>query len=278
MTEYTISTESAAAAWGGTDLIPITQGGVLKKGLGSDLLTLVGRRPPQEVNTALTTVGAGTILAVGIAGGLLSRGGAQSGAAFTDTTDTATAIVAAIPNAITNTAFEWTYQNNTNAVATLAGGTGVTLSGSTIVPANTWLRALVTMTGATAVSIAAVASGPNAVLPVSQFVTISAGNGTLALGNMEGAAYCTLATSGATAMTTRTAAQLIAAIPNAQIGESYILRVYNTNGGTLTLTGGTGVTITGTATIATAVSRDYNVSITGAATVTMQNIGSAVAN
>jgi hypothetical protein len=113
----------------------------------------------------------------------------------------------------------------------------------------------------------------------AQFVTKSSGNGTLAAGDMEGSGYCILATSGATAFTTRTATLLVAGIPNAMLGATYILRVYNTNGGTLTLTGGTGVTITGTATIATAVFRDYMVSITNLASpaLTMQNIGSGVA-
>lgn len=137
----------------------------------------------------------------------------------------------------------------------------------------TFLQTQVQSVTAGAATVAA--SSP---LPVSQFTSISAANGTLALGNMEGAQWVTLATSGATAMTTRTAAQIIANIPNFQVGNSYILRVYNTNAGTLTLTGGTGVTITGTATIATNVYRDYNVSMTGAATITMQNLGSGTAS
>jgi hypothetical protein len=110
----------------------------------------------------------------------------------------------------------------------------------------------------------------------AQFVTKSSGNGTLAAGDMEGSGYCILASSGATAFTTRTATQLVAGIPNAMLGGTYILRVFNTNGGTLTLTGGSGVTITGVATIATTVTRDYIVTITNLATpaVTMQSIGS----
>lgn len=229
-----------------------------------------------EVATALNTVGAGTITAAGIAGMLTTRGGAQAGAAFTDTSDTAANIIAAIPGAALLQSFEWTYQNNTNGLATLTGGTGVTLAA--VVPGGQWARFLVTYATATTVTFTLVATGSNATLPVAQFVSISAGNGTLAAGNMEGAAFCTLASSGATAMTTRTAAQLIAAIPGWQIGDTYMLRVFNSNAGTLTLTGGTGVTITGTATIATSITRDYMVSMTAAATVTMQNLGSGVAN
>lgn len=231
-----------------------------------------------QVVTALNTVGAGTITAAGISGGVTTRGGSQSAAPFTDTTDTATNIIAAQPSAMIGQSWEYTYQNGTNAAATITGGTGVTLSGVTVVPANSYVKYLLTYTAAATITMAAMAMGRNASLAATQFVSISAGNGTLSAGNMEGAQYCVLATSGATAFTTRTAAQIIAGVPNAQIGDSYTLRVYNTNGGTLTLTGGTGVTITGTATIATNVTRDYLVSVTGASTVTMQNIGSGVAN
>lgn len=109
--------------------------------------------------------------------------------------------------------------------------------------------------------------------PADQYVSTAEGNGTMAAGQMEGALDCILATSGATALTTRTAAQIYANIPGVQLGMTYRLRVFNTNAGTLTLTGGVGVTITGTATIATAVWRDYLVTIDSATAVTVQNIG-----
>lgn len=121
-------------------------------------------------------------------------------------------------------------------------------------------------------------TGPGTFLPQAQYTSISGGNGTLAAGNMEGAADVTLATSGATALTTRTAAQIFAGVPNAVPGFSYRLRIYNTNAGTLTLTGGTNVTITGTATVATNVWRDYYVTLTDSTHVTLQNLGSGTAN
>lgn len=134
----------------------------------------------------------------------------------------------------------------------------------------------VTSTAATAVARnGSIGAGQ---LAAEKFTSISAGNGTFSAGDMEGARWVNLASSGATAMTTRTAAQLIAAIPNMQIGDTYHLHIFNSNGGTLTLTGGTGVTITGTATIATNITRDYMVSMTGAATITMQNLGAGVAS
>lgn len=114
---------------------------------------------------------------------------------------------------------------------------------------------------------------PIATLVSTQFNSISAAGFTAA--QMAGAAFVDLQTSGATAVTTPTATQILAALPVVSLGLSYILRIYNTNGGTLTLTGGTGVTITGTATIATNVWREYLVTVTGISTptVTLQNRG-----
>ncbi len=231
----------------------------------------------QLVSTALTTVGAGTITAAGIVGGYTSRGGTQSGSAFTDTTATADLIVAAMDNPGVGRAFEYVYVNGTDAVATITGGTGVTVSGVTIVPPLSVARFLVTYSAASTVTMVGVGlagygGGPGALAP-HKFTSISAGNGTFSAGDIEGAAFTVLATSGATAMTTRTAAQMLAGIPNAGIGSKYVLRVYNTNGGTLTITGGTGVTVTGTATIATNVWREYLVTFTSATALTMQNIG-----
>lgn len=112
-----------------------------------------------EISTTLSTVGAGTITGAGIAGGVTSRTGSQSGSAFTDTTDTADLIIAAQPNAHVGQSWEYTYVNTTNAPATLTGGTGVTVSGITIVPAKTQARFLVTYTAASTVTIVGILAG-----------------------------------------------------------------------------------------------------------------------
>lgn len=112
-----------------------------------------------EIITTLSTVGAGTITAAGIAGGITSRTGSQSGSPFTDTTDTATAIIAAQPNAHIGLSWEYTYQNTTNAVATLTGGSGVTVSGITSVPAGFSARYLLTYTAATTITMVGFSSG-----------------------------------------------------------------------------------------------------------------------
>lgn len=78
----------------------------------------------------LSTVGAGTILAAAFTSGGTARTGAQSGAAFTDTTDTAALIIAANPGLVgkIGSSLRYEYANLTNAVATIGGGTGVTVS------------------------------------------------------------------------------------------------------------------------------------------------------
>ena len=110
--------------------------------------------------TALNTVGAGTILAAAIAGKLIQRGGVQT-TNFSDTTDTAAAIVAAFTNAQVGQTFRIVYENNTTSAITIVGGVGVTMSGTVIVPANTWLDMLVTFTSLTAVGINGLFSGPS---------------------------------------------------------------------------------------------------------------------
>lgn len=115
-----------------------------------------GTTNPQT--TALTTVGAGTILAAPINTGVLERSG--STAAFTDTTDTAAAIIAGAQGlGIVGASLRFTYANNTVAPATIAGGANVTVSGATVVPPNSWVDYLVTRTTATALTFVAVAQG-----------------------------------------------------------------------------------------------------------------------
>lgn len=105
--------------------------------------------------TAINTVGTGTITAAAINGGIISRGGSQSGTAFTDTTDTGTAIVAACANLVgkTGAAMLIEYANNTNASATITGGVGVTVSGVAVIPANTVSQFLITNTGSNTVTM-----------------------------------------------------------------------------------------------------------------------------
>jgi len=131
------------------------------------------------------------------------------------------------------------------------------------------------------------------VLPQSQYKTTTQNGGTLVAANMCGAGDCYLAASGQTAaqaVTTDSAVniinQLLAAtagqavptgngIPNT-VSVTWTLTIINNNtsSGQITLTGGAGVTITGTNTIAITTSRIYLCTITGPSTITMQNVGS----
>lgn len=76
-------------------------------------------------------------------------------------------------------------------------------------------------------------------------------------------------------LNTPTAAQIIAAIPNARVGMTYNLRIINSSAGNFawTLTAGSNVTLTGTMTIAQNTFRDFVVSVTGANAVTVQSVG-----
>lgn len=89
------------------------------------------------------------------------------------------------------------------------------------------------------------------------------------------------ALAAAAVATTDTAKNIIAAIPQGQayVGYSYKLRVINESSGAFawTVSGGTGVTVTGTATVAQNQWRDFIVKVTAlgsASTITLQDIGS----
>lgn len=232
---------------------------------------------PIEAITALSTVGAGTVTAAGIVGGVTARGGAQSATAFTDTTDTAALIIAAMPNASIGASFEWVYRNNTDGAATLAGGVGVTVSGMTIVPKNSWVRYLVTYTAAATITVAAVDSGPTIPLPPSKYVTGAAA--TFAAGDITGAYVTNYMNSGNNAtLTTRTATQMFGDIPNCQVGHCYQLNIRNTHGTTATITAAdASVTLTGTMTIAQNVTRLFNVVFTSATACTITSMGISAA-
>lgn len=101
--------------------------------------------------SVVNTVGPGTILASAFVGGIISRTGSQSGTAFADTTDTASAIVAACANFVNKVGSSMLieYANTTNATVTIGGGSSVTVSGTTVIPPSTIAQFLVTYTAAT---------------------------------------------------------------------------------------------------------------------------------
>lgn len=150
--------------------------------------------------TALSTVGAGVITAASFVGGYTARAGSQSATPFTDTTDTAANIIAANASLVNKigTAVPYYYGNTTNALATISGGTGVTVSGITTVPAGTVAAYLITYTAAatltmvgigltqnvsTAIAMAGVTSGETILQPTgiaAGTLTLPAVTGTVA--------------------------------------------------------------------------------------------------
>jgi hypothetical protein len=131
-----------------------------------------------------------------------------------------------------------------------------------VVPTN------VTITGYTTV--------PQASLPATQYTATASAGPAMSAGWMTGANYVILDSSGATAFTTRTATQLFADTPNAYVGETWIFRTRNSNAGTLTYTGGVGVTfatVSGANTAVTNSTRDHPCTFVTSTTVTCTNIG-----
>lgn len=116
-------------------------------------------------------------------------------------------------------------------------------------------------------------------LKAATWNTAALSTSTASAGHLSGAAVCVMNNSGANpgTYTTRTARQMITD-SNLQNGQKYIVILCNGQAtGTLTLGGGTGVTITGTATVATNVFRIYVVSVDSDTAMTFTNAGSGVA-
>jgi hypothetical protein len=103
----------------------------------------------------------------------------------------------------------------------------------------------------------------------------AAGPATAAAGDLTGAinVVANYSAIGANNLTTRTAAQMFADA-GAIVGQTYELEIMNSSAGIMTLVGGSGVTVAGTATIANATTRWFVVTFNSATTLTIQNAGS----
>lgn len=98
---------------------------------------------------------------------------------------------------------------------------------------------------------------------------------TAAAGDLTGAIVIQAEYSavGAANLTTRTATQMFADAGNVQANDTYELTIINTSAGTTTLVAGTGVTLTGTMTIATNTTRRFIVTFNSSTTMTFQSVG-----
>ncbi len=144
-------------------------------------------------NTNITTVGNGTLTAAAIVGRIITRSGPV--AAFTDTTDTAANIIAALPaDAIIGQSFEVNIVNTTIYAETVAAGLNVTLSGlSGPIPANSTARFLTTLATATTITMQLISLAYNNASgydPSSAQTQFGSGTGTfLEEGNIYRAVY-----------------------------------------------------------------------------------------
>jgi hypothetical protein len=229
-----------------------------------------------QVNTALTTVGAGAITAAALRGGTITRTGPTAAAA--DTTPTAAVLIAALPTgAKVGMAWMVRYVNQTAWPITITGDTGVTVSGTAIVPPFSVGEFLVTYATATTVTVYGIGSRSQLSLPPSKYTTAALEAATVAAGALTGAQVVHFENTGTTpaAITTRTAAQMFADIPNCYANLEYTLLVRNSSSGanTLTLTAGLNVTLTGTMTIAQNVTRVFNVKCVDATHFTITSMG-----
>lgn len=233
-----------------------------------------GKATVARVITSVSTVGAGTLTGAAIAGGIIARSG--SVAAFTDTTDTAAAIIAARTGVLVGASWSLDIENTTAFTDTLAPGTGVTLAGLTVIPGGSTVSFLVQYTATGAITITGYLAASLSGLTPSQLSTLNATVGTLPAGMITGAEEVFVLSTNATpgTQTTRTATQMFGDTPNAQVGFQYFLRITNSGAGTLTLAAGSGVTLgSGTYTVVTNTFRDFMVTFNSGTTATIQTVG-----
>lgn len=228
------------------------------------------------VNTAISTAGAGTLTAAGIVGSIITRTGPT--AAYTDTTATATQIISALSAGLTVGASWILYiENATKWVQTFAAGSGVTLSGLTT--NSPWSTAIVFVrySAANAVTFNVIATVPYSREDPTAVVG-TADNGTtqtLTAAMITGGQFTSHVSTGGTtpSLTLPLGTAMDTAMPDFQVGQSYLLRVINSNSGTATIVTNTGWTLTGTLTLATNTTREFVVTKTGTATYTAVNVG-----
>lgn len=220
--------------------------------------------------TSITTVGAGTLTAAAIIGGGISRSGPVAN--FTDTTDTAANIVAAIPAAFVGQSFYVKIKNLTAFTQTISGGSNVTVSGAIVVPPNSIAEYLVTLTSLSAVTFLHVYTTLISNLsPLINTSLTTVGAGVITAAGIVGTVTVRSGAQSATAFTdtTDTAANIIAAQDNARIGQTWMFMYQNTTNAPATITGGSNVTVSGVTLVPANSTAWYVVNYTAANTITM---------
>lgn len=264
----------------GSELVAVDTGGAQVAAATTQAIAdLASLSSDNETITTVSTVGAGSLTAAAIVGGIIVRAGAQSATPFTDTTGTAAAIISALPSgAPVGTTFNLQVKNTTDAAQTISGGSGVTISGVAVVQKQTVNRYLVKKTSATAVSITFLSSTLIATLPPSQLAT-SDGSTTTQVGAITGAQVCSMTLTGTAngAVYTPTAAEIYAAAAalGLGVGSNWRFNIANVRSttGVSTLTATSGVTLSGLATLTGQNSYGtWNVSIDSSTAVTLTRV------
>ena len=123
----------------GQELVEVDNGGAVKVHLTTQQIADLASEEGNQTETAITTVGNGTLTAAGLVGGQIARTGPT--APVTDTLATAAQIVAALPSFILGATFNVRIKNGTVFTDTLAapGGGNITLPANmTIPPFSAW--------------------------------------------------------------------------------------------------------------------------------------------
>lgn len=231
------------------------------------------------VSTNITTVGNGTLTAAGMIGDQIVRTGPVAN--FSDTTDTAAAIVALFPGGIAAGSNYLNIKNATAFTQTLLAGTGVTLPITVIIPPFAVGEYVVAPTSATAVTLTHIETNPISIGQNTTNPTIvslaTVGAGVITAANFAGGLTARGGSQSGTPFTdtTDTAANIIAACANliGKVGSSFIYYYNNATNAVATLSGVSGVTVSGITVVPSNMTVGYLVTYTAAATITMVGIG-----
>lgn len=196
------------------------------------------------INTAISTVGAGTLTAAALTGGVITRSG--SVAAYIDTTATALQLWNQQSSPVANESY-FVYIKNTVAFPeTITGGVGVTVSGVSVIPPNSTGTFLVTLTSSSAATMIGLMAPPLSAAPVKSIVAIStAGAGTLTAAAVVGGVVNRTGSSAAFTDTIDTAANIIAALPSVSTGYGFTFEYQNKVAFPATIATAAGVTLAG---------------------------------
>lgn len=231
----------------------------------------------EPLNTAIATIGAGTLTAAALLGGIITRTG--SVAAYIDTTSNGTLLDSALAgDAITGFSRIVQIKNGVAFAETIVGGVGVTVSGRAVIPGNSVGTFLLTRTGTATYTLVGISAVVQGIFDQSAFIA-TADDGTTqtltAAMVVGGSTTYHVSVGGTTpSLTLPLAADVDTALPDIRTGQSFILRVINKNSGNTTIVTNTGWTLSGgTLVLATNTWKEFVVTKTGTATYTGVNVG-----